>query len=384
MHKRANNAGFTFIELMIAMALGLIVMGAAVQLYSQAMKATWVTSERSEMQQDFRASSNLLARDLSMAGAGALGQQGLSSNSVALPTGTTPVYPCSTTTCNYINSAPVSYPLVSGARYLYSIIPGPNFGITVNGKTTDIITISYTDANLALNCYSVTYVNSSTMTFTAPPSGTIPSTCILPSTVTAPQPLNDPVVGLQSGDMILFSTSSGSAAIAVVTGAPTVGSTPCGSSSCTTYTVPFAIGSDPGHINQASGTGSLSSLSGHTLQSAVRLLVITYYLDISPTDGVTPRLMRIQNGKPPAPVAENVTYLKFTYDCYNGGTVVANQSSLPAGTTPAMITKINIAHMTIRSQVAGVSGYQGLDLQTSVSARNLTFYQEYPISGSSY
>ena len=108
MHKRANNAGFTFIELMIAMALGLIVMGAAVQLYSQALKATWVTSERSEMQQDFRASSNLLARDLSMAGSGALGQQGLASNSVALPTGTIPVYPCSTTTCNYINGAPVS------------------------------------------------------------------------------------------------------------------------------------------------------------------------------------------------------------------------------------------------------------------------------------
>jgi hypothetical protein len=38
----------------------------------------------------------------------------------------------------------------------------------------------------------------------------------------------------------------------------------------------------------------------------------------------------------------------------------------------------------MRSQVPGNSGYQGLDLNTSISARNLTSQQEYPISGSSY
>jgi hypothetical protein len=121
-----------------------------------------------------------------------------------------------------------------------------------------------------------------------------------------------------------------------------------------------------------------------TALSAVRLLLITYYLDIS-TDGTnTPRLMRIQNGRTPAPVAENVVNLQFTYDVMNNGTVNANQTTLPAGTTPAMITQVNIAHMTMRSQVPGNSGYQGLDLNTSISARNLTSQQEYPISGSSY
>jgi len=65
-----------------------------------------------------------------MAGAGALGQQGLSQNSVPLPvSATVPVYPCSPTTCNYINGAPVAYPVQSGARYLYSIVPGPNLGM---------------------------------------------------------------------------------------------------------------------------------------------------------------------------------------------------------------------------------------------------------------
>ena len=123
-----------------------------------------------------------------------------------------------------------------------------------------------------------------------------------------------------------------------------------------------------------------------SIQTAVRLLLITYYLDISPVDGVTPRLMRVQNGRTPAPVAENVGYLKFSYDVFNGGAVSANQTAPPAGTTPAMITKVNITHMTMRSQLQGLAmgGYQGLDIQTSIAARNMTFQQEYPITGTAY
>jgi hypothetical protein len=94
--------------------------------------------------------------------------------------------------------------------------------------------------------------------------------------------------------------------------------------------------------------------------------------------------MRIQSGKTPMPVAENVGYLKFTYDVDNNGVITAAQPSLPTGVTPNMITKVNIAHMSMRSQQIGTTGYQGLDLQTSISARNLTMGQEYPISGSQY
>jgi len=114
------------------------------------------------------------------------------------------------------------------------------------------------------------------------------------------------------------------------------------------------------------------------------MMLITYYLDISPVDGVTPRLMRVQSGRTPVPVAENVTYMKFSYDVDNNGAILSNQTSLPTGITPNMITKVNVVHMCIRSQVSGTSGYQGLDLQTSISARNLTMGQEYPISGSAY
>jgi prepilin-type N-terminal cleavage/methylation domain-containing protein len=372
-HKLDTNRGFTLIEMLVSMAIGMIVIGSAVQLLSQALKATWVTSQKAELQQDFRAATNIMARDIGMAGAGALGNMGLSTQAVLLPEGTgiNSVYPCNTVTCNYINGAPVAYPLESGARYLYSIIPGYNFGITVNAAQgpTDIISVSYVDSRLALNCYVGTYTNNISITFTLP--AVLPTTCILPTGVAAPQPLNDPIVGLQPGDMILF----GQVFVGVVsTIAPGAGPN--------SYVVTFQNGiSDPGHINQPAATsGNLAQFAATPVPTAARLLMITYYLDISPSDGVTPRLMRVQNGKTPTPVAENVAYLKFSYDLYNNGTISANQTSLPAGTNPGMITKVNILHMTIRSQMQGVSGYQGLDLQTSVSTRDMTFQQEYPIN----
>lgn len=374
--------GFTLLELMVSMAIGLLILGSALAMYRQAVNATWVTSQRSEMQQDFRAAANLLQRDISMAGSGGLGQSGLASNSVGLPTGAgsvVPVYPCSATTCNYINGAPVAYPIVSAAPYLFSIIPGYDLGITVNAAQgpTDIISVAYADANLALNCYSVNVVSATQVLFQLPT--TPAATCVLPTGTTTVPLLNAAGVGLQPGDYILFGQSAAGVVTNVTTATPTTGNSAA-------FTVTFNNG-DPGHIDQSTVTGGSMhqlTLGASATLSAVRLLLITYYIDISPVDGVTPRLMRIQSGKTPMPVAENVTYLKFTYDVDNNGVIVSNQPSLPAGVTPNMITKVNVLHMSIRSQQIGVSGYQGLDLQTSISARNLTMGQEYPISGSTF
>jgi len=385
--------GFTLLELMISAAVGMVIVCAAAKLYSVGLRVSLQTSQKSELQQDFRSASNLLQRDISMAGAGALGQQGLATAAVGLPsTAFVPVYPCNgLVTCNYINGAPVAYPVTGGVPYLYSIIPGPNLGITVTAAAgpTDIITVITADANLTMNCYNGTMNAAATVvTFQLPT--VLPSTCVLPlspsGTVIPPQNLNDAVFGLQAGDLVLFGTK----AVGVVTGAVTACAPTAGNSAC--FTVPFA-NTDPGHINQPSGVAGLQQFDGANTPSAVRLIAVTYYLDISPSDGVTPRLMRMQNGKAPSPVAENVVYLKFSYDVINGGIVTANQATLPAGTTPAMITKVNIAHMSMRSQgrdstsrssLSQYGGYEGLDLQTSIAARNMTSQQEYPIAGTAY
>jgi hypothetical protein len=387
--------GFSLLELMIAAAVGVFLVGTAVKLYSIGLNMSWQTSQKAQLQQDFRAAANLLERDLSMAGSGALGQQGLSNGSVGLPTGngsTIPVYPCTAlTTCNYIKSAPVAYPdSPTGAPSLYSIIPGPSFGVTITAAAgpTDIITVNYADATLPLNCYSGTVNAAATVvTFVLPANWS--QTCVTPNYIVPPALPPSLIysaagnqVGLQVGDMIMFGTN----VLGVVTGAASTCAFVAPNLAC--YQVPFAFG-DPGHINQpAVATGSLLQYAGAAAPSAVRLLSITYYLATPASTGI-PTLMRIQSGQPPAPVAENVVYLKFTYDVINSaGTVTANQETLPAGTTPAMITKINIAHMSMRSQGRDTSsksslsgyGYESLDLNTSMAPRSMTSQNQYPIT----
>jgi prepilin-type N-terminal cleavage/methylation domain-containing protein len=371
--RKKREGGFSLLEMVVAMALGTIVLGAAVSIYIQGVNATWTVSQRAELQQDFRAASNLLTNDLSLAGAG-LGQGA----SIQLPTSATlPLYGCAQTTGTcYINSgAGETYPVQGTTPYLYGLLPGYQEGPTVNTMATDIVTVVYTDPTFALDCYTASVTNSTTVTFTLP--GTL--SCTLPTNISTPQAVNDAGVGLTAGDLVWF-TFGTSNVVAEVTTAATSGGV-----------VVFASG-DKLNMNQASSAArSLASKTTGTTGTAERILVITYYLDSS----VTPtRLMRQVSGHTPMPVAENVVYLNFTYDLFNTTTTTAavgcpnpgaitpacaNGSS--SGLFPNQITKINIMHMDMDSSVNGSGfaqkGYSRMDLQTSVSARNLTYVNNY-------
>lgn len=371
--RKKREGGFSLLEMVVAMALGTIVLGAAVSIYIQGVNATWTVSQRAELQQDFRAASNLLTNDLSLAGAG-LGQGA----SIQLPTSATlPLYGCAQTTGTcYINSgAGETYPVQGTTPYLYGLLPGYQEGPTVNTMATDIVTVVYTDPTFALDCYTASVTNSTTVTFTLP--GTL--SCTLPTNISTPQAVNDAGVGLTAGDLVWF-TFGTSNVVAEVTTAATSGGV-----------VVFASG-DTLKMNQASSAArSLASQTTGTTGTAERILVITYYLDSS----VTPtRLMRQVSGHTPMPVAENVVYLNFTYDLFNTTTTTAavgcpnpgaitpacaNGSS--SGLFPNQITKINIMHMDMDSSVNGSGfaqkGYSRMDLQTSVSARNLTYVNNY-------
>ncbi len=371
--RKKREGGFSLLEMVVAMALGTIVLGAAVSIYIQGVNATWTVSQRAELQQDFRAASNLLTKDLSLAGAG-LGQGA----SIQLPTSATlPLYGCAQTTGTcYINSgAGETYPVQGTTPYLYGLLPGYQEGPTVNTMATDIVTVVYADPTFALDCYTASVTNSTTVTFTLP--GTL--SCTLPTNISTPQAVNDAGVGLTAGDLVWF-TFGTSNVVAEVTTAATSGGV-----------VVFASG-DKLKMNQASSAArSLASKTTGTTGTAERILVITYYLDSS----VTPtRLMRQVSGHTPMPVAENVVYLNFTYDLFNTTTTTAavgcpnpgaitpacaNGSS--SGLFPNQITKINIMHMDMDSSVNGSGfaqkGYSRMDLQTSVSARNLTYVNNY-------
>jgi prepilin-type N-terminal cleavage/methylation domain-containing protein len=392
-----RESGFSLLEMIIAMALGTLVLGAAVQLYSQGVAATWTVSQRAEMQQDFRAASNMMLKDLSLAGAGLP-----NAAAIALPSTVTPVYGCEQSGACHLgvaNNTGGTYPLQGTTPYLYGLLPGNNGGPTVSTPPgqTDVVTVVYTDTAFYLNCYAPTVTAKGVVTFA--PVVTVPATpwpapgC-LPSNVTAqngvaPQNVNDAVVGLTQGDLVMM-TLNGTAVVAEVTG-------PVTSPGANTFVVPFA-NNDALHMNQTPSGGGLNSVPLNATAAATaapcgrtgpcRIFVITYYIDntVNP-----PRLMRQVNGHTPMPVADSTVYMKFSYDLYNDATAspavscqnpgasgdvcVAGSST---GLLPNQITKINILHMATDSALPGTQGYQGLDLETSVSARNLTYANNYP------
>jgi len=63
-----RRSGFSLLEMVIAMALGTIVLGAAGAALTARVWRDLTVSQRAEMQQDFRAASDMLMRDLSLAG----------------------------------------------------------------------------------------------------------------------------------------------------------------------------------------------------------------------------------------------------------------------------------------------------------------------------
>jgi len=383
MHHEATvgrNKGFSLLEMMIAMALGAVVMAAAVEKFSKSVKGTFIVSQRAEMQQDFRAAATMLTKDASMAGSG------MGNNvQIALPSGTgiLPVYGCDQIPKCYINGGAVAYPtqLVGGVNvpYLYGLMPGWKFGPTLNGAAgpTDALTVVNADTTFLLACYDVKVTNATLVRFTLPVP--LHQTCVLPPSLVAPQDVDDPAVGLTPGDLVQLQVTLGvglgatsSTVLGEVTNVTKV--------SATQWDVAFAAG-DPLRMNQpAAPAGSLFQIIGGT-GSGNRINVISYYIDNSI---VPARLMRQTSGHTPIPLAENVVFLRFSYDLYdsNAGNVLVDQDDGGASAllTPNQITKINIKHMSLNSTLNGTVGYQGLDLQTSVSARDLTFKNDYPLS----
>jgi len=372
-----SDRGFTLIEMLISLTVGLVLVASAVQLFSRGVSATWLISQRAELQQNARASSNLLTKDISLAGAG-LPTGGLA---LASGTGSRPIYGCDYTGVCYLgpgNNASVTYPnQVVGANtinYMYGVIPGFRKGVTVNAAAgaTDVITVVYADTSFLLNDYTVRFndLNGNSVTFTLPSP--------------APNPLDQAVnnagVGLQPGDLVLFASNAGSAyAVAAVTSAVPAGAGP-------SYTVTFAS-ADASLLNQNAATsndlkqiatpaGTAGTAIGVT---ATRIWAMTYYLDNTTTPG-TPTLMRLVNARKPVPVAENVADLRFTYDTFDDTGNLLNATGdggMSIGISPNQIRTINLLHLTIRSQLRGETGYQAMDMQTSVSARNMSFNDRY-------
>jgi prepilin-type N-terminal cleavage/methylation domain-containing protein len=357
MPKQKSELGFTLLELMVSMAVGLIVMGAMVSLFKTGMDSAIVVTQRAETQQNMRAAIDLMVKDISMAGAG------LPSGGIQLPAGSGSSV--SLFGCDQSGACHVPGDAYPTSNYMYGIIPGYKNGVEANAVVAaapppafdDSITSIYADYNFPLWEYDVT--------FPVPGSGTAITLTPNATYVPAP-PFPNAAGGVQVGDLIMLSNSLGTA-VGEVTNITTTG-------------IDFAD-SDALNINQnGAGSNNIAKISTGANTIAYRLFAVTYYLTV-PANGENPRLMRQVNGLSPTPVADNIINLQFSYDIYNSTSsspsLEANQANpLGVGDSPNLIQKINIVVMG-QSMLRTGARSQNLYLATSVSARNMAFRNRY-------
>ncbi len=353
--------GFSLVELLVAMALGLIVLAATTQLFKNGMDATRMVTQSSEMQQNVRATLNLIAKDVSMAGSG------LPSGGLSLPSGAGSVPSLFAVDPTQSWLANNGYP----NNFMFGIIPGAGNGIELGGPAniaatgtgSDAITAIYADYAFPLNQYTTAIPAANPLgdkvTFTPP----------------VPLPVGFPAIqgptGLQVGDLILFTNNLGSA-VGEVTGiAPGAG---------TSTDISFANG-DPLKINQTGAAGgNIKSIIGGGATIGTRIWAVTYFIEVpAAATSQPPRLMRQVNGQKPVPVADNIINLKVTYDVCNGVNG-PNCSGIPnpliAPFSPSQINKVNLQVM---GQTLNSYGNKSLStvLTTSVSTRSLSFKDRY-------
>ena len=356
MEKANPQQGFTLLEMMVAMALGLIVMGAMASLFKMGMNSMMTVTQRADTQANMRAAVDLVAKDLSLAGAG------LPTGGIQLPTGTgnngASRFGCDATTCHL---PATSYPT---GNYMYGIIPGNSNGVEGAATITaapsarnDSITVVYADYNFPLWEYN--------LNFTSAASGAAVSVVANPSYIPAPPAITS-AGGIQVGDLIMIQ-GGGLTAVGEVTG-------------LTSASMAFA-NLDPLNINQdGAQSGNLKAIAAAvgTAQSvnAYRLFAVTYYLTV-PGAGQKPRLMRQVNGLTPVPVADDIINLQLAFDVYNAGALDANQPNpLGLAESPNNIQKVNLFVMG-QSILNSSKNSQNMYLATSVSARNMTFRNRY-------
>jgi prepilin-type N-terminal cleavage/methylation domain-containing protein len=378
-----SQRGFSLLELIIATALGLIVILAMTSLFRQGMNATFTVTQRAEVQQNMRAAIEMMTKDLSMAGAG-LPTGGLQ---LATTSGATKVACNQGGTC-YVPGDTYPHSSSGAINYMYGVLPGFGNGVqnasVINSAPTavnDSITSIYCDYNFPLTNFSFTFPTNGYTAAVAPATSIIAG---LPTNILA-------AGGLNVGDLMFFlvstpgqGTASGSqgtsaaqtaAVVAEITGIPSA------------TAIDFAA-ADALNFNQT-GPNSLyntvanlgPSLGGGNTVTACRLNAVTYFLQVPPAGGTvqTARLMRQVNGLNAVPVADNIINLQFSYDVINSvnTSITANQSNpIAAGLSPALIQKINMWVMG-QSLVSSGSKFQSMYLASSVSARNMSFCNSY-------
>jgi hypothetical protein len=375
-----REAGYSLMELLVATALMLIIVGTLMKTLSDAAYANEGVTLLANSQENLRAAMNYMVKDIIEAG------EGLPQGGITIPNAATVLNPTPAVASIINRPGPVGGPATFPASYTtlpaitdgfqqgpLSVTPNPNVpGGILLGKPTDFITIVYADtsildaANNTLDSFPVYLAPSAGPPASAGCGGkiladgssvTFDKACItLPTDNTQISP----------GDLIMFTNANGT----------------------TLQTVSSAVGQVVNFLpNDAFGLNATGQPSGTILNiqngvaspggpypptTCTRIWMITYYLNTA--NQSRPMLMRQINFQPAQPVAEVIEDLAIAYDI-NGGFASTGQI---APSSPNSVRKVNLS-LGSRSDSAFTrnQAYFRNNLQTQVSVRSLAFFSDF-------
>jgi prepilin-type N-terminal cleavage/methylation domain-containing protein len=385
--------GFSLIELLVAMVIMTIIVGAAVSALVQAQNTTNAISQEAGTQENLRAGMHFLVRDLMQAGEG-IPISGISIPSTAAGVslvnrpGTVPpvVFPNNPTTLAVLNPG-----YLQGQQ---ATTVNAQTGVVSLGGNTDIVNMFYADNALASSDGSGHLLNSYPVSQALPATpvcvGAIAATGLTATLDPACFTLPGTPVPIQAGDLIMFSNANGTALEYVTNIAGNV--------------LTFAAG-DPAGLNQTGlPNGTVASINGAAIPTVItRVYMITYYID-TVTNPSKPQLVRQVNypgfpvaipAYPPQQVADCIEDLNFTYDVINSVAPVGTYANGPgdaqtpaAGDTAFQIRAVNVLLAgrseypvtTAVSNSGSVLRYFRNNLTTQVSVRSLAFVNQFNTS----
>ena len=366
MRTQSSEAGFSLLELLVATAISLAVIGTAMTTFKDAVAMSETATNQADASQNLRSGTNFLVRDLVSAG------RLIPTGGISIPSGA--------------NSGPIkrpSPPLLSytfnntTATTLTAVVTGQNKGPMVDSQGTDMVTILWIDPILDDCLGNALQVQ---------PAGTAGNVPVLAAGgVSFSVGTNVGCVGItgtwltgsgadgqapvQKGDLILFTDPNGKNAIQTVT------------KTDATNVYFEANTSDTFGFNQRSAAaGSITQILGPAL-TAQRVLMYTYYVDATVMGA--PHLMRQLNNYTPQALAGIVEDLQLTYDIVDGAVNPTDVVDLPYtlnGTTYSanQIRKVNV-HVGVRSEAMSTRTHDYLrsHMSTVVSLRSLAFVDRY-------
>ena len=385
--KTRKQAGFTLIELMIAMGVTMVLLYAAVIAFRDASQTNQVVTQNADMGDNLRNGLNMIQTDLQQAGSG-IPTGGIpipftSNNSTSNPCGTTP--PPNRPVLNGSTTFPnchSTFPGVEPGANLGPLVTAPD--ATSSSINTDEITVFYAD-NLGLDSRPI---NAAASTSPANPGCPNGSLSLSGTTLTATfdgttldsngnyNCVNFLKNGItvNVGDLIMFSNSLGQAILAVT--------------SVNGQALTFASGDafnlngrteSGGTINQLepSGCGGKNSCFPNT--TATRIWMVSYYLD-NTTSPPYVRLIRQVGMGTATPVGETLENLQFTYNFVDGNTNPTNQQTVPTGNSESQIMSVNVylaARSSYKIRQGNNTYYSRNNLTTQVSLRSMAYHNQY-------